>query len=167
MQVLFSILCTATHSVCVCLCACVCACVRVCMCVNNLKVLWTWVYSITGPQWNLSLHLVTFLRVRVQARASQMRQLFRLTNHETGQWKLSVGMAPPMLGRHSESAWRWGRDISVDTDACQLGINGRVKKSVKEGTMARGGRSLRKVAECLKQLPTTASRELQTRNNVR
>ncbi|XP_023268299.1 coenzyme Q-binding protein COQ10 homolog B, mitochondrial-like [Seriola lalandi dorsalis] len=33
--------------------------------------------------------------------------------------------------------------------------------------MARGGRSLRKVADCLKQLPSTASREIQTRYNVR
>eukprot|EP00064_Thunnus_orientalis_P008261 superscaffoldBa00000973_g8284 len=33
--------------------------------------------------------------------------------------------------------------------------------------MARGCRSLRKVAECMKQLPSTAKREIQTRNNVR
>uniref|UniRef100_A0A4W6F9J2 Coenzyme Q-binding protein COQ10 homolog B, mitochondrial n=1 Tax=Lates calcarifer TaxID=8187 RepID=A0A4W6F9J2_LATCA len=33
--------------------------------------------------------------------------------------------------------------------------------------MARGGRSLRKIAECLKQLPSVASRDLQTKNNVR
>ncbi|MEQ2269645.1 hypothetical protein XENORESO_007358 [Xenotaenia resolanae] len=33
--------------------------------------------------------------------------------------------------------------------------------------MARGGRSLRRVAEYLKQLPNTPSREIQTRNNVR
>ncbi|XP_044073376.1 coenzyme Q-binding protein COQ10 homolog B, mitochondrial isoform X2 [Siniperca chuatsi] len=37
----------------------------------------------------------------------------------------------------------------------------------KKGTMARGSRTLRKVAECMKQLPSTASREIQTRNNVR
>ncbi|XP_071782466.2 coenzyme Q-binding protein COQ10 homolog B, mitochondrial [Centroberyx gerrardi] len=33
--------------------------------------------------------------------------------------------------------------------------------------MARGSRSLRRVAECIKQLPSTASRETPTRNNVR
>ncbi|XP_031154039.1 coenzyme Q-binding protein COQ10 homolog B, mitochondrial [Sander lucioperca] len=33
--------------------------------------------------------------------------------------------------------------------------------------MARGSRSLRKVAECMKNIPSTASREIQTRNNVR
>ncbi|XP_078118743.1 coenzyme Q-binding protein COQ10 homolog B, mitochondrial [Sander vitreus] len=33
--------------------------------------------------------------------------------------------------------------------------------------MARGSRSLRKVAECMKSIPSTASREIQTRNNVR
>ncbi|XP_070831648.1 coenzyme Q-binding protein COQ10 homolog B, mitochondrial [Chaetodon trifascialis] len=33
--------------------------------------------------------------------------------------------------------------------------------------MARGGRSLRKVAECIKQLPSTTNREIQTRNRVR
>ncbi|XP_060909650.1 coenzyme Q-binding protein COQ10 homolog B, mitochondrial [Labrus mixtus] len=33
--------------------------------------------------------------------------------------------------------------------------------------MARGSRSLKKVAECFKQLPSTASRELPARNNVR
>ncbi|XP_026151553.1 coenzyme Q-binding protein COQ10 homolog B, mitochondrial [Mastacembelus armatus] len=33
--------------------------------------------------------------------------------------------------------------------------------------MARGGRSLRKVAECMKQLSSTAGRQIQARNNVR
>ncbi|XP_029314278.1 coenzyme Q-binding protein COQ10 homolog B, mitochondrial isoform X2 [Cottoperca gobio] len=33
--------------------------------------------------------------------------------------------------------------------------------------MARGGRSLRRVAECMKRLPLTASRDIQIRNNVR
>ncbi|XP_034417842.1 coenzyme Q-binding protein COQ10 homolog B, mitochondrial [Cyclopterus lumpus] len=33
--------------------------------------------------------------------------------------------------------------------------------------MARGSRGLRKVAECIKQLPSTAGREIQTRNSVR
>ncbi|KAL7384767.1 hypothetical protein ABVT39_008348 [Epinephelus coioides] len=33
--------------------------------------------------------------------------------------------------------------------------------------MARGSRSLRKVAECIKQFPSTATREIQTRNRVR
>ncbi|XP_075966454.1 coenzyme Q-binding protein COQ10 homolog B, mitochondrial [Anarhichas minor] len=33
--------------------------------------------------------------------------------------------------------------------------------------MARGTRSLRRVAECIKLLPSTASREIQTRNSVR
>ncbi|XP_032373129.1 coenzyme Q-binding protein COQ10 homolog B, mitochondrial [Etheostoma spectabile] len=33
--------------------------------------------------------------------------------------------------------------------------------------MARGSCSLRKVAECMKKIPSTSSREIQTRNNVR
>ncbi|XP_056285051.1 coenzyme Q-binding protein COQ10 homolog B, mitochondrial [Pseudoliparis swirei] len=33
--------------------------------------------------------------------------------------------------------------------------------------MARGSRGLRRVAECIKQLPSTASREIQARNSVR
>nr|XP_020477354.1 coenzyme Q-binding protein COQ10 homolog B, mitochondrial [Monopterus albus] len=42
----------------------------------------------------------------------------------------------------------------------------RQKRFFKEGKMARGSRSLRKVAECMKQLSSTANREIRTRNNL-
>ncbi|XP_027879106.1 coenzyme Q-binding protein COQ10 homolog B, mitochondrial [Xiphophorus couchianus] len=63
-----------------------------------------------------------------------------------------------------------GGDVNVASIpplyACELVAAGE-RRNRQRKKMARGGRSLRRVAEYLKQLPSTASREIQARNNVR
>ncbi|PWA19414.1 hypothetical protein CCH79_00017192 [Gambusia affinis] len=63
-----------------------------------------------------------------------------------------------------------GGDVNVASIpplyACKL-VPADVRRNRKRKKMARGGRSLRRVAEYLKQLPSTGSREIQARNNVR
>lgn len=63
-----------------------------------------------------------------------------------------------------------GGDVNVASIpplyACEL-VSAGERRNRQRKKMARGGRSLRRVAEYLKQLPSTASREIQARNNVR
>uniref|UniRef100_A0A3Q2GAL1 Coenzyme Q-binding protein COQ10 homolog B, mitochondrial n=2 Tax=Cyprinodon variegatus TaxID=28743 RepID=A0A3Q2GAL1_CYPVA len=65
-----------------------------------------------------------------------------------------------------------GGDVNVASIpplyACELVAGGETRRRNRQRKkMARGGRCLRRVAEYLRQLPSTASREVQTKSNVR